>query len=94
MIKTRFTELVGVEHPIVQGGMQWVGRAELVTPEQESRMTDLVRRLNSDSRTVRAAAQADLKKLGRFAEPTLRRVLRTTSDPALQARIRELLPGV
>src|ERR1700750_1447264 len=30
MIKTRFTELVGVEHPIVQGGMQWVGRAEVV----------------------------------------------------------------
>eukprot|EP01035_Chromulina_nebulosa_P064830 gene64830-88681_t len=30
MIKTRFTELVGIEHPIVQGGMQWVGRAELV----------------------------------------------------------------
>jgi NAD(P)H-dependent flavin oxidoreductase YrpB (nitropropane dioxygenase family) len=30
MIKTRFTELAGVDHPIVQGGMQWVGRAELV----------------------------------------------------------------
>jgi len=30
MIKTRFTELIGIEHPIVQGGMQWVGRAELV----------------------------------------------------------------
>src|SRR3974390_2459586 len=30
MIKTRFTELVGVEHPIAQGGMQWVGKAELV----------------------------------------------------------------
>ncbi len=29
-IKTRFTELFGIEHPIVQGGMQWVGRAELV----------------------------------------------------------------
>ena len=28
-MRTRFTELVGVEHPIVQGGMQWVGRAEL-----------------------------------------------------------------
>jgi NADH:quinone reductase (non-electrogenic) len=27
--KTRFTELVGIEHPIVQGGMMWVGRAEL-----------------------------------------------------------------
>src|SRR5271168_1993561 len=30
MIRTRFTDLVGVDHPIVQGGMQWVGRAELV----------------------------------------------------------------
>jgi NADH:quinone reductase (non-electrogenic) len=30
MLKTRFTELFGVTHPIVQGGMQWVGRAELV----------------------------------------------------------------
>ena len=31
MLRTRFTELFGVEHPIVQGGMQWVGRAELVS---------------------------------------------------------------
>src|SRR5690348_148046 len=30
MLQTRFTKLAGVEHPIVQGGMQWVGRAELV----------------------------------------------------------------
>jgi NAD(P)H-dependent flavin oxidoreductase YrpB (nitropropane dioxygenase family) len=30
-IKTSFTEMFGVEHPIVQGGMQWVGRAELVS---------------------------------------------------------------
>ena len=30
-IKTRFTELFGVEHPIAQGGMQWVGKAELVS---------------------------------------------------------------
>jgi nitronate monooxygenase len=29
MIPTRFTELCGIEHPIVQGGMMWVGRAEL-----------------------------------------------------------------
>ncbi len=31
MFKTRFTELFGVEHPIAQGGMQWVGRAGLVS---------------------------------------------------------------
>jgi NAD(P)H-dependent flavin oxidoreductase YrpB (nitropropane dioxygenase family) len=29
-MKTRFTELFGVKHPVVQGGMQHVGKAELV----------------------------------------------------------------
>lgn len=29
--KTRFTELVGIDYPIVQGGMMWVGRAELAS---------------------------------------------------------------
>ena len=30
MLRTRFTEVFGVDHPIAQGGMQWVGTAELV----------------------------------------------------------------
>ncbi|MBQ9052859.1 nitronate monooxygenase family protein [Rhodococcus sp. (in: high G+C Gram-positive bacteria)] len=30
MLTTAFTKTFGVRHPIVQGGMQWVGRAELV----------------------------------------------------------------
>src|SRR3546814_14636374 len=30
MIRTRFTDAFGVTHPITQGGMQWVARAELV----------------------------------------------------------------
>lgn len=30
MLRTRFTEDFGIKHPIVQGGMQWVGTAELV----------------------------------------------------------------
>ena len=29
-MKTAITKILGIEHPIVQGGMQWVGRAELV----------------------------------------------------------------
>ena len=28
-MRTRVTELLGIRYPIVQGGMQWVGRAEL-----------------------------------------------------------------
>ena len=30
-MKTRITELLGTKYPIIQGGMQWVGRAELAS---------------------------------------------------------------
>jgi len=30
-MRTRFTDLIGVQYPIVQGGMMWVGRAELAS---------------------------------------------------------------
>lgn len=36
MLRTPFTEIFGVEHPIVQGGMQWVGRAELAAAVSEA----------------------------------------------------------
>ena len=36
MIKTRITELLGIEHPVIQGGMQWVGYAELVSAVSNS----------------------------------------------------------
>ncbi|MGE0152169.1 MAG: NAD(P)H-dependent flavin oxidoreductase [Reyranellaceae bacterium] len=36
MFKTPFTELVGIEYPIVQGGMQWVGRAVLAAAVSEA----------------------------------------------------------
>ncbi|MDN3459914.1 nitronate monooxygenase [Rhodococcus sp. APC 3903] len=36
MFQTAFTEVFGVEHPIVQGGMQWVGRAELAAAVSEA----------------------------------------------------------
>lgn len=30
MLKTRVTKLLGIQHPIIQGGMAWLGTAELV----------------------------------------------------------------
>jgi len=30
-LRTRITELLGIKHPVVQGGMMWVGRAELAS---------------------------------------------------------------
>src|SRR5690606_31364991 len=36
MIKTRFTELVGIEYPLMLGGMFQVGRAELAAAVSEA----------------------------------------------------------
>lgn len=36
MLHTPFTTLMGITHPIVQGGMQWVGRAELAAAVSEA----------------------------------------------------------
>lgn len=30
-MKTKVTEMLGIQYPIIQGGMQWVGRAELAS---------------------------------------------------------------
>jgi nitronate monooxygenase len=30
MLETRITEMLGIKYPIVQGGMAWIGTAELV----------------------------------------------------------------
>ena len=30
-MKTRITELLGIKYPIIQGGMQWLSRAELAS---------------------------------------------------------------
>ncbi|MET0249173.1 MAG: nitronate monooxygenase family protein [Sphingobium sp.] len=35
-MKTRITELLGIEHPIVQGGMMWVGTADLAAAVSEA----------------------------------------------------------
>ena len=40
MLTTKFTETFWVDHPIVQGGMQWVGRAELVAAGLVARIVD------------------------------------------------------
>ncbi|MCW3002848.1 MAG: 2-nitropropane dioxygenase [Conexibacter sp.] len=36
MLTTPFTETFGIDHPLMQGGMQWVGRAELVAAVAEA----------------------------------------------------------
>jgi NADH:quinone reductase (non-electrogenic) len=48
-LQTRFTELMGIEHPVVQGGMQWVGRAELAAAVSQAGGLGLVTALTQPS---------------------------------------------
>ncbi len=36
MIRTALTDLVGIRHPIIQGGMAWVATAELAAAVSEA----------------------------------------------------------
>jgi hypothetical protein len=66
-----------------------VGRMEILTPEQENLFAELLEKV-SDPKAVNETLAAELKKLGRFAEPTLQRIGRTTSDPTVRQRAKEL----
>jgi len=49
-MKTRITELFGIEHPLVQGGMHYVGLAELASAV--SNAGGLVTRIESEAQEI------------------------------------------
>jgi nitronate monooxygenase len=63
MIKTRFTELFGVRHPIAQGGMQWAGRAELVAAVANAGALAFITGLTQPTPEALAAEIARCRKL-------------------------------
>ncbi len=68
-----------------------VGRLELISADAERAMERLVEKLGAETWEEREAAQAELKKLGRFAEPFLRRTLQVARDAEVRGRIEQLL---
>ena len=44
-MKTRITEMFGIERPIVQGGLMWVARAELVSAVSMNRIPSSIQTL-------------------------------------------------
>lgn len=47
MFSTRITELFGIEHPIIQGGMRYVARAELAAAVRKAAASALFPRTRS-----------------------------------------------
>jgi NADH:quinone reductase (non-electrogenic) len=62
-MKTRFTEAFGVELPITQGGMQWVGRAELVAAVAEAGALGFLTALTQPTPEALAAEIARTKEM-------------------------------
>jgi tetratricopeptide (TPR) repeat protein len=68
-----------------------VGRVELLTPDRERLAERAVRDLASGDPAARQAAFATLRDQGRYVEPVVRRVLRTTRDEGVRALCKRLL---
>ena len=68
-----------------------VGRLELLTPEREQRAESAVRELASTDSATRDRAFAYLRDQGRYVEPILKRVVRTSSDGLVRNLCKRLL---
>ena len=68
-----------------------VGRLEALTPEREQRAEAAVRELGSSDPAARQRGFAWLQAQGRYVEPILRRVLRSSADERVNALCRRLL---
>jgi hypothetical protein len=68
-----------------------VGRTELLTPDRERRAEAAVRDLAASDSEARNHAFDYLREQGRYVEPIVRRVLRTTTDERVRALCKRLL---
>jgi hypothetical protein len=68
-----------------------VGRLELLTPEREKLAENAVHDLASGESSKRQQAFRFLHEQGRYVEPIVRRVLKTTNDDAVRGLCRRLL---
>jgi hypothetical protein len=68
-----------------------VGRAEVITPETENQLRQQLTHARAGDAVAHAQALAELRKLGRFAQPALQRVTRNSSDAQFNQFAWELL---
>lgn len=68
-----------------------VGRVEVITPEMEKSVRRQVSMLSDPSPEVRKTAMLNIRKYGRFSEPTLKRILESEGNELVRERIKELI---
>jgi NAD(P)H-dependent flavin oxidoreductase YrpB (nitropropane dioxygenase family) len=90
-IKTRFTELFEVEHPIVQGGMQWVGRAELTSAVSNAGGLGMLTALSQPTPEALSAEIARCKSMTARPFGVNLTILPTTAPPPYAAYRRAII---
>ncbi len=68
-----------------------VGRTELLTPEREQQAEQAIADLGSNDSAVRQKAFEALEKQGRYVEPIVRRVMKTTTSEQVKTLCQKLL---
>lgn len=68
-----------------------VGRIECITAEQERKIEAQIAGLADEDPAAREFVQKQLERLGRFAEPTIKRVLKTATNPEIKRRCEHIL---
>jgi hypothetical protein len=68
-----------------------VARVDIMTPEQSRSLASLIGQLGDESFDVREAASKRIASFGRFAEPALREVMRTSDDAEVTTRAKALI---
>jgi hypothetical protein len=71
-----------------------IGRLETLTPEQERGVESLISKLGDMDPAVRDRSSSRIREFGRFAEPALARVAKTSTDPEVQVRAQVLLKNL
>ena len=82
-LRTRLTELLGIEHPIIQGGMAWTATAELAAAVSNAGGIGIIGAghmptevLRSEIRRAKAAHRQALRREPDAAHPAHRRARR------------------
>src|SRR5947209_1263637 len=91
-MKTRITEMFGIEHPIIQGGMHFVGFAELAAAVSNAGGLGIIAGLTQKTPELLAKEIAkchDMTDTPFGVNRTFRPPLRTTPSPGHTATIRQ-----
>ena len=79
-MKTRITELFGIQHPIIQGGMHFVGFAELAAAVSNAGGLGLITGLTQRSPSALRAAKRLFNEASRLNDAGSAELLQSESD--------------